>query len=326
MSVYGLSKDIIELDDYLVVLGENMKIEEADIISLQKLIHLRELGSEEIYEVEKYKELLNVDYLFEVIPKYIFLVDKLGIDFDFGHHTVKKGQWFYRIRSFNEDVDYSNPNEWMPNPYKTQNRANAEGVTALYLGSSETVCILETQLQEGEKYAIGKYQCIENFEVGGYLSLSKTNEWKNISAIVLNAFLIAPSRGEKNKKLFEYLDDKFRSVDIEDFGSIRECIYNGTEGIKLPYKFAVLNKNDKLYNWTNRLCEILQRKYKNGIRYSSSFIPFESPGIACSEYNLALYENGINKIKFFDYEIKMKDSGNGVELNTLNITKTLLGD
>ena len=188
------------------------------------------------------------------------------------------------------------------------------------------VCILETQLQEGEKYAIGKYRCIEDFEVGGYFSLSKSNEWKNISAIVLNAFLIAPSRGEKNKKLFEYLDDKFRNIDVEDFESIRECIYNGSEGIKLPYKFAVLNKNEKLYNLTNRLCEILQRKYTNGIRYSSSFIPVDCPGIECSEYNLVLYENGINKIKFCDYEIKMKDSGNGVELNTLNITKTLLGD
>lgn len=302
-----------------------MEIRNEDLVALQRLIHLKEYGPKEIYEVEKYKQLLNVDYLFNVIPSYIFL-DKIGIEFDFGHHTIKKGQWFYRIRYYNEGTDYSNPKEWMPNPNKTQNRANAEGVTALYLGSSETVCILETQLQEGEKYAIGKYQCIEDFEVGGYFSLSKSNEWKNISAIVLNAFLIAPSRSEKNKKLFEYLDDKFKNVDIEDFGSIRECIYNGAEGIKLPYKFAVLNKNEKLYNWTNRLCEILHRKYANGIRYSSSFIPVECPGIECSEYNLALYENGINKIKFCDYEIKMKNSGNGVELNTLNITKTLLGD
>jgi len=302
-----------------------MEIRNEDLEALQRLIHLKEYGPKEIYEVEKYKQLLNVDYLFNVIPSYIFL-DKIGIEFDFGHHTIKKGQWFYRIRCFNEGTDYSNPKEWMPNPNKTQSRANAEGVTALYLGSSETVCILETQLQEGEKYAIGKYQCIEDFEVGGYFSLSKSNEWKNISAIVLNAFLIAPSRGEKNKKLFEYLDDKFRNVDNEDFGSIRECIYNGAEELKLPYKFAVLNKNEKLYNWTNRLCEILQRKYTDGIRYSSSFIPVECPGIECSEYNLVLYENGINKIKFCDYEIKKKDSGGGVELNTLNITKALLGD
>lgn len=302
-----------------------MIIGNTDQVKLQKLISLKENGPKEIYEIEKYKELLNVDYLFHVIPNYIFL-DRLGIEFDFGCHIVKKGQWFYRIRVYNENTDYSNLKEWMPNPYKYQNRANAEGVSALYLGSSETVCVLETQLQEGERYVIGKYQCIEDFEVGGYFSFSKTNKWKNISAIVLNAFLIAPSRSEKNKKLFDYLDVKFKDVGIEDFGSIRECIYNGTEGIKLPYKFAVLNKKEKLYNWTNKLCEILQRNYKNGIRYSSSFIPFESPGIACSEYNLVLYENAMDKLKFSGYEIKVKDSGEGLELNPLNITKTILGD
>ena len=181
-------------------------------------------------------------------------------------------------------------------------------------------------MQEGEKYAIGKYQCIEDFEVGGYLSLSKNNEWKNISAIVLNAFLIAPSRGEKNKELFRYLDDKFKYVDIEDFGSIRECIYNAIEGLRLPYKFAVLNKKENLYDLTNKICEILQRKYKNGIRYSSCFIPFESPGIECNEYNLVLYEDSINKMEFCDYEIKLKDSGGIYELNPLSITRTLLGD
>lgn len=293
--------------------------------SLQKLLLLREYGPKEIYEIEKYKELLNVDYLFHVIPNYFFL-DKLGIEFDFGYYIVKKGQCFCRIRSFDKDCDYSNPEEWRPNPRKSQNRANAEGVTALYLGSSETVCVLETQLKEGEKYVIGKYQCIEDFEVGGYLSLSETNEWKNISAIVLNAFLIAPSRCEKNKEVFEYLDERFKNVGIEDFGSIRECIYDGAEGIKLPYKFAVLNKREKLYNQTNRMCEILRRKYKNGIRYSSSFIPIESPGIACSEYNLVLYETALNKIEFCNYEIKIKSSGEGIELNPLNITKSILGD
>lgn len=302
-----------------------MKIESTDLQKLQELIYLKENGPKETYEIEKYKELLNVDYLFNVIPNYFFL-DKLGIEFDFGYHTIKKGECFYRIRSFEDGVDYSNPKAWMPNPYKKQNRANADGITALYLGSSETVCILETHLQEREKYAIGKYQCTEDFEVGGYLSLSNNNEWKNISAIVLNAFLIAPSRGEKNKELFRYLDDKFKHIDIEDFGSIRECIYNAKEGLRLPYKFAVLNKKENLYDLTNKICEILQRKYKNGIRYSSCFIPFESPGIECSEYNLVLYENAINKMEFCDYEIKIKVSRGIYELNPLSITRTLLGD
>ncbi len=106
-----------------------MEIRSEDLEALQRLIHLKEYGTEAIYETEKYKQLLNVEYLFNVIPNYIFL-DKIGIDFDFGHHTVKKGQWFYRIRYFNEGIDYSNPKEWMPNPKKTQSRANAEGDTA----------------------------------------------------------------------------------------------------------------------------------------------------------------------------------------------------
>lgn len=66
----------------------------------------------------------------------------------------------------------------------------------------------------------------------------------------------------------------------------------------------MFNQRDEHYNLTNTICDILSKSNPNGIRYSSCYITLETIGIECSDYNIALYHEGISKIKFINYEIK----------------------
>ena len=66
----------------------------------------------------------------------------------------------------------------------------------------------------------------------------------------------------------------------------------------------MLNKLDKYYNLTNKLCNILYTDTPDGIRYSSCYLPLETVGIECSDYNVVLYSEGISKIKLVEHKIK----------------------
>lgn len=81
-----------------------------------------------------------------------------------------------------------------------------------------------------------------------------------------------------------------------------ELIENGS--FELPIKLGVLNQRDEYYKLTNKICNILSKSTPDGIRYSSCYIPLETSGIECSDYNIVLYHEGISKIKFINYEIK----------------------
>lgn len=301
-----------------------MMYTEDDIKAVESLINAVNSNDELLKTKEKYNFLWRVSDLFELIPNYVFL-DKIGVSFDFGRRVVGKGTKLFRIRAYDKNFDFSNPKEWQPSPLKRQNRANREGKEALYLGSTEMICFLETHMKEKQKYALGMYECIEDFEVGGFLSFDKHNNLHTLAAIVLNAFLIAPSRSEKNKELFSYLDDYLGKVTLDNLTSLKDTVLNEKEEILLPFKFAVLNQGDKLYNLTNRICEVIEKQTPNGIRYSSCYIPLETPGIECSDYNLVLYQKGISKLKFMNYEIKEYSHPGDVALTDVNVVKTLLG-
>lgn len=293
--------------------------------SLQKLVTALELGDQDSIKKEKYQVLWEAGNLFELVANYVFL-DEIGVDFDFGSSVIKKGTKLFRIRDYNDKTDFSNPNEWTPSPFKNQGRINPEGKEVLYLGSSEIVCALETHKHYPQKYALGEYECIEDLEVGGFLSYDPNNHFHTIAATILNAFLIAPSRCDKNKKLFDYLEQKFGSISLDDLSSLKNTVLDPKEEIKLPYKFALLNQGEKHYNLTNMLCKIIEKQYPDGIRYSSCFIPMETPGIACSEYNIALYPPGIKKLRFTDFSIKTIDCKNSEMINDVNLAKIYLGD
>lgn len=273
-------------------------------------------GNDEEIREAKYKILWESANFFELIVNYIAL-DKLGLRYDFGKDFMPKGTKLYRIRSYSPAVDFSNPYQWNPPPDKPQNRANMKEQAALYLGSTETVCLLETHIKKGDTYALGIYEVTDDIEVGGYLSSDPKNMLHEWAGMILNAFLIAPSRNDRNKELFSYLDAYYGKLTLDDFKDINE-LKGGA--LQLPMKFGVLNQLDQLYNLTNQLCNILARETPDGIRYSSCYLPLETVSIMCSDYNIVLYNQGISKVKFIDYEINT----NIKEFNYTDLLKVIL--
>jgi hypothetical protein len=258
-------------------------------------------GCDDDIEKAKYNLLWEVPNFFELIVNYVTLY-KFGLKYDFGISIIPKGSKLYRIRCYEIDTDFSNPNQWGVPPHKPQNRANIKGQEALYLGSTETICLLETHIKKGDTYALGIYEVTENIEVGGYLSYASNNILHNLAGMVLNAFLIAPSRSQRNKELFSYLDSRYGGLTLDDLANMNEVNENG--GLQLPMKFGVFNQLEQYYNLTNQLCNILSKDTPDGIRYSSCYLPLETVGIECSDFNIVLYSEGISKVKLIDHKIK----------------------
>lgn len=252
-------------------------------------------------EKVKYSLLWEASNFFEVIVNYIALY-KFGVKYDFGKNIIPKGTKLYRIRYYNADTDFSNPDQWKAPPHKPQNRANNEGQEALYLGSTERICLLETHIKKGDSYVLGIYEVVKDVEVGGYLSCDSNNVLYNWAGIILNAFLIAPARSQRNKELFSYLDSQYGALTLDDLTNTNEL--NENSGLQLPMKFGVLNRREQYYNLTNQLCNILSRDTPDGIRYSSCYLPLETVGIECTDFNIVLYSDGISKVKFIDHKIK----------------------
>lgn len=257
--------------------------------------------------------IVHEENFISLISNYITL-NMFGIRLDYGSNIIKKGTLLYRIRYFKDNIDFSDTSQWDPNPNRTENRANVQGEEALYLSSDELLCKFETHLKPNEKYVIGTYECMEDIEVGSFTTPLSNNNLYVLIGIILNAFLTAPARSEKNTDLFKYLDDKYSLLNSYDF-SIKD-IFN----MDLPFKLGALNKSDKYYEITNLICNTIKRNYPEGIRYSSCYIPAETVCIECSSFNLALYKEGIKKLKFKGYEIKLND----LNYNEIDIIKTIL--
>lgn len=269
--------------------------------ALNKYYQIASQGNTNDTEKAKYNLLWETSDFLELIVNYIFL-DTIGLVFDFGKKLIPKGTKLYRIRYYTPDIEYSNASQWTAPPSRPQNRANTKGQEALYLGSTETVCLLETHIKNGEKYVLGVYEVTKDIEVGGFLSCNPENELHNNAGMVLNAFLIAPARGDKNKELFDYLDTNYGKLQVGNLADMSDIKERGA--IELPLKFGVLNQLDEYYNLTNMICNILSKYTPSGIRYSSCYIPLETIGIECSDYNVALYNDGISKVKFIDFDVK----------------------
>lgn len=268
--------------------------------NLLLLINAMQKRDEKIINNVKYEILTDCSDLFELVGNYIFL-SKLGIYFDFGKSILKKGTKLYRIRRYSADIDFAQSSQWEAPPSRPQNRANEKGEEALYLGSDEQLCLLETHIERGQKYALGVYECIEDITLGGFFELSQNNLNHNIAGNALNAFLIAPSRNETNKKLFEFLDNEYGEIGSNELRDWKNTL-------KLPFVFAVMNKRNLFYNLSNKICAIMKKSYASGIRYSSCYMPIETLGIESTAYNVVLYKSGIDKVKFLGYEIKTNNS------------------
>ena len=151
----------------------------------------------------------------------------------------------------------------------------------------------------GEKYALGEYEVTDDILLGGFLDCEyKKSNNSFFTGVILNAFLIAPSRNEKNNKLFKYLDEYYKGMQPDDLR-----IENARE-IDLPFKFATVNKKEEYYKLTNRLLKSIKNKYPDGTIYSSCYLPVSTIWIKCSDMNVALSKKGMQKIRFLKAEIK----------------------
>ncbi len=238
------------------------------------------------------------DSLLDIISNYITL-DKMGYAPIFSGFRLNKGYKLYRIRRYEEGVDFSNPCQWTAPPIgkRWQNRANCEGQEALYLATNELLCILETQIKMGKKYVIATYECTEDICLGCLSFWNDTNKALNLAALVLNSFLMAPARKEKeNIELFQYLDRHFGLVRPEDVAI--------KDGALMPFKFAVMNQNNEYYTLTNQICDVIAKQFQDGILYGSCYIPLTTTGSICTDSNVVLYDNGIKKVKYLEHSIK----------------------
>lgn len=270
--------------------------------------------------IDIYKDLFSEHDIFGVLCNYI-AHSECGFTYDFGTTIIPKGTKLYRIRRYSKDTDFSNSIEWTPAPNKPQNRCNRVGESALYLGSTELICLLETHIEFGEQYALAEYDVIKDIEVGGFLYVRPDeSKWKIFAAMLFNSFLIAPSRNEINKELFKILDNYFDDTDYSKIGLL--TLTTAKDEIRLSWRLGRINQRDKYYSITNKMCEILKRKTPNGIRYSSCFIPMETVGIQSSEYNICLYESGIKNVKFANATIKTNIN----EFNSIDLVNLLLGN
>lgn len=264
----------------------------------EKLINAYNAGDKKALDKLKYEYLCFSYPLIHIVFNYIIL-NKFNIHFDFGKSIIPIKTKLYRIRKFENNIDFADPQQWTAPPvsFRRQNRANRDGEEALYLGSMEESCLLETHIGIGDKYAVGMYEVIDNITLGGFFEPNIENELHFMAGIVLNAFLIAPARAEKNKDIMEYLDTTYSDISLNDFKDWQN-------NFDLPFRFAVLSKGNDYYKLTNEICDILKSQYPEGIRYSSCYLPFETFGIRSNAYNVVLYKSGISKIKFVCSEVK----------------------
>ena len=267
--------------------------------------------------VDIYRDLLDEPDILSFVSKYM-AYSYGGLKYDYGSTMIPKDTILYRIRQFETTVDYSDKRQWEPAPHKPQNRCNRKGETALYLGSSEELCLLETHTPINAKYVLGEYIVEKDIEVGGFTYVEPNeSKWKQITGIILNAFLIAPSRNNANAELFKVLDTKFND---KDFSNIRLPDICSGNNMQLPFRIGAINQRDRYYGITNDLCALIRERYPLGIRYSSCYIPIETVGIKSNAYNIVLYENGINNVKWVKSDIKV----NNCEVTPEGIADVLL--
>lgn len=263
----------------------------------------------------KYTYLFYGTNLLSVIFNYIFLTHSLNIDFDFGNYKLEKGTKLYRIRKYEDGINYNEQKQWSYNPKMAENRVNVQGEPMLYLGTTENICLFETHITNGEKYVLGEYEVTEDILLGGFLDCEyKTSNNSFFAGVILNAFLIAPSRNDKNDKLFKYLDEYYKAVQLDDLQ------IKNAKDVDLPFKFATINKKEEYYKLTNRLLKPIKNKYPDGIIYSSCYLPVSTIWIECSDMNVALSNKGMNKLKFLKAEIK----NNNRTFDGVDIVKMLI--
>ena len=177
--------------------------------------------------------------------------------------TVDKNKEFFRIRKDNGN-DLNKESEWrIPAPYTPQvGRFNKCGEYILYVGTSEEELIRECGIKPDEKYWLAKYKVNKDFRVGTLI--------KNNDIIAHHLHQIALAVHDQNK-----LSKEERILLKEHIKLIKVSPIQ--KDILLPLYLQTLIKRD-VYDVTNKLWDIIRVEHPNGLRYNSTYFPFEVVG------------------------------------------------
>lgn len=88
----------------------NLTSKEEAICKLTDALNSHNSAAINLAKYEVFKEASNI---LEWVSDYTFL-SKLGVSFDYGVDVIRKGERLYRIRTYDETVDYSDAKQWAP--------------------------------------------------------------------------------------------------------------------------------------------------------------------------------------------------------------------
>lgn len=222
---------------------------------------------------------------------------------------LKKDTYLYRIRRTNGISDPNNPKEWEPTPKDKahQGRFNREGESVLYVGSDPEFLEREVRLNENEEYYLAKYVCKKTFSVGSFLGADN-----QVNTLIHKVAMSVFNSNDLTKRENQLIDKYYELVKNESLFEL------STDMLASLFIYKML---PGLYSVTNRLGQLILRNNKNGIRYSSAFVPLELSGasevitldgVAFGNYVLSL--EGYKNIDFVLAEKKVAKKATGLEL------------
>ena len=258
---------------------------------------------DDLYDLQ-IKFLSNIDYS-DILGRMALMI-YIGLPLKTLPVILKKGTKLYRIRRGINSNNINDEDEWKPNPKKTKNRFNDEGEEALYLASSDVLCLLELHIKKDEDYAIAQYEVLEDINLGTF---DKTKTRADINVLsFLNVVMMIINSSEENITTLKLLDKTLGKMTFE------EIFNNPILNYFAPFKLGLILKGNDPHFYTRMLSKNFKTCDLDGIRYSSSFLPLGSPLFFVSEYNYVLYSKGIKKIKFLSSERKTSKSDYSIDV------------
>lgn len=217
--------------------------------------------------------------------------------------TIYKGEYLYRARKADQnlnELNYNEPKQWglAPREIVRQGRFNSEHNPVLYVASSPDFLEDEIGLNVGDEYYLAKYKCKSTFKVGNFLTTdSRVNTLLHKIALSVNSIDYLPK--ETQKLINDYYNAHKNNSLIEISGD-------------LVAPFYINRCIPDLYNWTNKLGDLLLTKNNNGIRYCSAYsLEVSGYGLIVTmegdkEGNFALTSEGYSNIELVSVEKKKR--------------------
>lgn len=215
--------------------------------------------------------------------------------------ATPEGTVFYRVRSkrsFKNSDDPQNPKQWTPPPKQRIGRFNLENGNVLYVSTDSFILGREVNLGEGEEYYLAKYICNKPFSVGSLVCLD------SFVGFVIHKIAMAIHGADCLTEKERILLEKYRSnVQEREFTDI---------ACDMMSHFYLHELIPNFHDVTNKLAQIVLLQNPYGIRYASSYSPFEVSGAGqiitlngLNNGNYALTELGYKNIEFVSVEKKI---------------------